>query len=121
MKSKIFLTIFVVAVVAVFIYSQTKRKAFAAAEDFPREAVLYLQIADLPALIKLWNESELKEKYLASDNYRDFQNRHLGRKLASRWQEFSDSAGFAIDLDVLSCVKINSCFCRPRSASTFAR
>ena len=107
MKSKIFLTIFVVAVVAVFIYSQTKRKAFAAAEDFPREAVLYLQIADLPALIKLWNESELKEKYLASDNYRDFQNRHLGRKLASRWQEFSDSAGFAIDLDVLSCLTGN--------------
>ncbi len=107
MKSKIFLTIFVVAVVAVFIYSQTKRKAFVAAEDFPREAVLYLQIADLPALIKLWNESELKEKYLASDNYNDFRNRHLGRKLASRWQEFSDSAGFAIDLDVLSSITGN--------------
>lgn len=102
MKLKIFLTIFVVAVVAIFIYSQTKQKAFAPAKDFPREAVLYVQIADLPALIKLWNESKFKETYLESDNFYDFKNNHLGRKLASRWQEFNDAAGFEIDLDVLS-------------------
>lgn len=102
MKLKIFFTIFVVVVVAVFIYSQTKQKAFAPAEDFPREAVLYVQIADLPALIKLWNESKFRETYLESDNFYDFKNNHLGRKLVSRWQEFNDAAGFQIDLDVLS-------------------
>ncbi len=102
MKLKIFLTTFVVAVVAVFIYSQTKQKAFASAEDFPRQAVLYLQIADLPAFLKLWNESKFKETYLESDNFYDFKNNHLGRKLASRWQEFNEAAGFEINLDVLS-------------------
>ncbi len=107
MKSKIFLTIFVVAAVAVFIYAKTNQQVFAPAADFPRGAVLYLQIADLPALIKLWTESELKEKYLASANYNDFRNNHLGRKLASRWQEFSDSAGFAIDSEVLSSLTGN--------------
>ncbi len=101
MKLKFFWTIFVVALVAVFIRSQTNKHAFAPAADFPREAVLYVQIADLPALIKLWNESEFKGKYLESANFRDFQNRHLGRKLASRWQEFSDAAGFPIDLEML--------------------
>lgn len=102
MKLKIFFAIFFAATVAIFIYSQTTQKPFAPAADFPREAVLYIQIADLPALVKLWNESELKKKYLASANYNDFQNNHLGRKLASRWQEFSDAAGFPIDLDELS-------------------
>lgn len=102
MKLKIFLTVLVVAMVAIFIYSQTNRQAFASAEDFPREAVLYVQVADLPALIKLWNESKFKENYLESDNFYDFKNNHLGRKLASRWQEFNAAAGFEIDLDVLS-------------------
>ena len=103
MKLKIFIAVSVIAIGFFIVYSQTNGKPFAPAEDFPRDsAVLYVQIADLPALIKLWNESQLKEKYLESENFKGFANNHLGRKLASRWQEFNDAAGFSIDLEVLS-------------------
>ncbi len=102
MKLKIFIATTVIAAAVLIVFSQIKNRAFAPAEDFPRQALLYVQIADLPAFIKLWNESELKEKYQESENFRDFKNNHLGRKLASRWQEFSDAAGFSIDLEVLS-------------------
>lgn len=102
MKLKIFVIAAVIAAAGFIAYSQMKTQAFAPAEDFPRDAAVYVQIADLPALIKLWNESPLKEKYLASENFTDFANNHLGRKLASRWREFSDAAGFPIDLEVLS-------------------
>ncbi|MDQ6788340.1 MAG: hypothetical protein M3033_16165 [Acidobacteriota bacterium] len=103
MKLKIFIAVSVIAIGVFIVYSQTNGKPFAPAEDFPRDgAVLYVQIADLPALIKLWNKSQLKEKYLESENFKDFANNHLGRKLASRWQEFNDATGFPIDLEVLS-------------------
>ena len=107
MKLKILFAVFVAAVISLFVYSQTSRTAFAPAADFPKQAVLYVQIADLPALIKLWNDSPLKEKYLAGENFKDFTNRHLGRKLASRWQEFSTAAGFPLDLEMLGNVTGN--------------
>ena len=107
MKTKIFLTIFFVAAVAVFIRSQTGENEFALAEDFPRAAVLYVQTADLPALLKIWDASELKDKYLDSANYNAFTNNHLGRKLASRRHEFDDAAGFPIDAEVLGNVSGN--------------
>jgi hypothetical protein len=102
MKFKISISILVIAAVAFIALSQIKRKPFNAAEDFPRDALVYAQISDLPAMIKLWNESKLKQKYTASDNFRDLKNRHLGLKLASRWQEFSDASGFPIDFDALA-------------------
>ncbi|HEY0427065.1 MAG TPA: hypothetical protein VGC76_04585 [Pyrinomonadaceae bacterium] len=103
MKLKIPISIVaIVAVVAFFAFSQSKRKAFAAAEDFPRGALVYLQISDLPAFIKLWNESNFKEKYTASENFKDISKRHLGLKLASRWQEFNEAAGFPIDFAALA-------------------
>lgn len=108
MKLKIFsATALIAAATVLIVFSQMKSKPFAAAEDFPGKALVYIQIADLPALIKLWNESKFKEKYLASDNYKDFANNHLGRKLASRWREFSDAAGFSIDLEALSGIAGN--------------
>jgi len=102
MKLKIFIAVTLIAAAVLLVFSQIKPQAFAPAADFPRQALIYAQIADLPAFIKLWNESELKEKYQESENFRDFKNNHLGIKLASRGQEFSDAAGFPIDLDVLS-------------------
>lgn len=107
MKLKIFAAITVVSVLALIVFSQVNRKAFEPAEDFPRAALVYVQIADLPALIKLWNESTLKKKYLESENFRDFKNRHLGLKLASRWEEFNNAAGFPLDLNVLSNLTAN--------------
>ena len=107
MKLKIFIAVAVIGVAVLIAFSQINPERFAPAEDFPREAVVYVQIADLPALIKLWKESELKGKYLASENFNDFKNNHLGRKLASRWQEFNDAIGFPADYDVVSSLAGN--------------
>lgn len=101
MKTKIPIALFAVVSAVFFVYSQIKIKPFALAEDFPREALLYVQVADLPAMIRLWRESEVKENYLGSENFAEFSNRHLGRKLASRWREFSDAAGFPINLETV--------------------
>ena len=99
MKLKTITAFLTVALLALIALSQIKLKPFAPAEDFPREALIYVQIADLPAVIKLWNESKFNEKYTASENFNDFQNGHLGLKIVSRWQEFNAATGFPIDLE----------------------
>lgn len=101
MKFKL-LIIFLFAAAAFVVYSQTKSAAFAPAEDFPRGALAYAQINDLPAFVKLLSESEFVGKYAASRNFADFRNNHLGRKLASRWREFGDAAGFPLDLEIVA-------------------
>lgn len=102
MKLKVLIVILVISVMALIVLSQIKRKAFALAEDFPREALVYVQVSNLPAFIRLWNESQFKEKYTKSENFAEFQDSHLGLKLASRWEEFNSATGFPIDLGVLS-------------------
>lgn len=99
---KVFIAILVVSAAVFIAFSQMSRRAFAPAADFPRDALIYAQFNDLPAFIKLWNESKFKEKYLESENFKDFKNRHLARKLASRLTEFSDASGFPIDLETVS-------------------
>lgn len=101
MKFKVCISVLIIIVVAIIVFSKINRRAFAPAEDFPREALVYVQISNLPAFIRLWNESKLKEKYTASENFSDFTNGHLGLKLASRWQEFNDATGFPFDLETL--------------------
>ncbi|MGI8787701.1 MAG: hypothetical protein ACR2HG_08085 [Pyrinomonadaceae bacterium] len=102
MKLKIYITILIVGVVAYVVFAANKKAAFAPAADFPRDALVYVQTSDLPAFLKLWDESKLKDKYLESENFAELKNRHLALKLVSRWQEFSDAAGFPIDLETLS-------------------
>lgn len=102
MNIKILIGCSIVLLLALFAFSQIKNEPFAPAEDFPRDALIYVQIADLPAIIKLWNESKFKETYTESDNFLSFQNQHLGRKLASRWNEFNEATGFAIDLETVA-------------------
>src|SRR5262245_29922246 len=67
---------------------------FELANDFPRGAVVYAQFQDLPAAVKQWDESALKERYLKSVNYQKLWSRHLANKLFSRWEEFNTAAGF---------------------------
>jgi hypothetical protein len=102
MKPKFFIAVLLISLAAFIAASQIRNRPFAPAEDFPREALVYAQISDLPALARLWNESKFKEKYLASENFNAFKNRHLGLKLASRWQEFNAAAGFPVDLEAVS-------------------
>ncbi len=82
-------------------------KGFDLASDFPRGAVVYAQFKDLPAAIKQWNESALKERYLKSVNYQKLLSRHLANKLLSRWEEFNDATGFSLDLSAFGAAADN--------------
>jgi hypothetical protein len=80
---------------------------FELANDFPRGAVVYAQFKDLPAAIKQWDESALKERYLKSVNYQKLWSRHLANKLFSRWEEFNDATGFSLGLSAFGAVADN--------------
>ncbi|HEX8289891.1 MAG TPA: hypothetical protein VF556_18060 [Pyrinomonadaceae bacterium] len=101
MKLKVLIAVLVFSIMTLIGLSQIKNTALASAEDFPREALVFVHVSDLPALIRLWNESRFKEKYTESENFNEFKNSHLGLKLASRWEEFNSAAGFPVDLGVL--------------------
>lgn len=99
-----FALVTVVAVAGFFLYAKMSSGAnrdFALADDFPRGALCYAEFKDLPALLKMWNGSELKKRYLETANFKEFQNRHLALKLVSRWQEFNDVLGFEINAETL--------------------
>jgi len=87
------------------VYARTSRGSknpYSLAEDLPRGALVYAQFRDLPALIKQWDESRLKQQYLSSTNYQQFQHRHLALKLVSRWEEFNTALGFQLDTAAIS-------------------
>lgn len=102
MKVRGFIGILVIAALAFVVYSINKPVRFAPAGDLPREALVYVQVGDLPALIKLWDKSKFKEKSASGAYYEDFTKRHLGLKLASRWDEFNEASGFEIDLETIA-------------------
>ena len=82
-------------------------RGFDLANDFPRGAVVYAQFEDLPAAIKQWDESALKERYLNSVNYQKMWSRHLANKLFSRWEEFNDATGFSLSLSAFGAAASN--------------
>jgi len=82
-------------------------RGFELAKDFPRGAVVYAQFKDLPEAIKQWDESALKERYLASVNYQKMWSRHLANKLFSRWEEFNSAAGFSLGASAFSAIADN--------------
>lgn len=91
--------------VGLLVYAKTARRAqgpFAQAEDFPRGALVYAQFSDLPALVKRWNDSALKEQYLSSTNFQQLSKSHLWLKLSERWEEFNNALGFTLDADSLA-------------------
>ena len=120
------------ALVAYAVVSSVRTEPFSPAADMPRGALVYLQFEDLPGFIRLWNQSRFKENYLQSQNFDDLSKRHLGLKIASRLQEFSDALGMPIDLNVLASLadkraavavydigKLDLVFVAPMSATTF--
>src|SRR5205085_12507133 len=72
------------------------RGAYALANDLPRGALVYAQCADLPALVKRWAESPLKQQLLDSTAFQQFAHRHLALKLAERWAEYNHAFGFTV-------------------------
>jgi hypothetical protein len=132
MKVRVIGGVAVVALVAYVVVSAVRSVPFAPAADLPRGALVYLQIEDLPAFVRLWNESGFKDKYLQSQNFDDLSKRHLGMKIASLWQEFSDALGMPIDTDFVSSLaanraavavydigKLDMVFIAPMNATTF--
>ena len=102
MKIRMAIIISLVAIIGYAGGSAAKNDPFSPAKDLPRGALVYVQFADLPALIKRWKESPVSAKYLESRSFHDLANRHLGLKLASRWQEFSKASGFPLDLETVA-------------------
>jgi hypothetical protein len=97
--------IFIIGLAVFVVLAQTLKKSandFEPAKEFPRDALVYAQFRDLPALIKLWEESELKAKYLESGNFAGLQVSHLGIKLAERWTDLSNGIGFNLDLPTVA-------------------
>lgn len=89
-----------VACAVLIAYARVSKKqagAFPLAADVPRGALVYVQFGDLPALVRRWDESQLRERYLASTNFKQFQSRHLALKLIERWEEFNSALGFPLD------------------------
>jgi hypothetical protein len=102
MKIKVVIVSLILLIVGVIVWAKTSsNENFAQAKDFPNGALIYVQVADLPQLNELWNESKLKDKYLESQNYADFSTSHLGIKLAERLEDLNNSVGFPIDLQTL--------------------
>lgn len=99
MKIKLAIVFVFIAIVAYAAFSA--KREFAPAADLPRDAVVYVEFTDLPAFLELWEKSELKQKYLASENFNSLKQRRLGLKLASRWQEFNEAVGFPLDLETV--------------------
>mgnify|MGYP003288291669 CR=1 FL=1 len=99
-----FTALLVLICVALIVYARSNRSsknAYSLAGDLPRGALVYAQFENLPELIKSWEQSQLKERYLSSTNYQQLQHRHLAMKLISRWEEFNDALGFSLDLGTL--------------------
>src|SRR5256714_7772081 len=93
-----------VALASLLAYAKSLRAGrgqYELADDCPRGALVYAQASDLPALLRLWGDSKLKEHYLASTNFRQFESGHVGIKLAARAQEFADALGFTLDAAAL--------------------
>src|SRR5215813_13240242 len=102
------LTALIVVGVAINAVSASRAPSgFELANDFPRGAVVYAQFKDLPAAIKQWDESALKERYLTSVNYQKMWSRHLANKLFSRWEEFNAATGFTIGASAFSAIADN--------------
>jgi hypothetical protein len=93
----VLLVLIICAGLIVYARIRSSKHPFELAEDFPRGPLVYGQFSDLPALIKQWDQSRLKQQYLGSANYNQFQHGHLALKLVERWEEFNNALGFPLD------------------------
>ncbi|HXM35840.1 MAG TPA: hypothetical protein VN920_11670, partial [Pyrinomonadaceae bacterium] len=92
-------TLAIIVGAGLIVYSKTRVRQgpYDLAQDMPRGALVYAQFKDLSALLKQWDGSSLKQQYLGSTNYAQFQHRHLALKLVQRWTELNDGLGFQLD------------------------
>lgn len=107
LTAALLLALIAIGLIVSAVSGQRAEKNFEQAADFPRGALVYAQFKDLPALLKQWNESQLKERYESSVNFQQMQSRHLAMKLLARWEEFNSAAGFSIDLAAFGSIADN--------------
>lgn len=91
--------VFIAALTGFAVVRERRGAAYRLAGELPRGALIYVQVADLPALVNRWKDSELRRRYLESDNFAELQKRHLALKLADRAAEIESALGFVPDLD----------------------
>jgi hypothetical protein len=65
---------------------------------FPAGPLLYLEARDFSALLRDWNSSVEKQRWLASDNYRVFSRSRLFLRLADMQNEYAAAAGVPPDM-----------------------
>ena len=70
----------------------------------PSGALLYIHANDFGGLLREWNESRLKQDWLASDNYAVFQQSNLFTKLGGVYGEYGAAIGFAPVLDDIGAI-----------------
>ncbi len=64
------------------------------AELTPGGALIYVEAKDFHSLLSEWNQSGVKQAWLASANYQVFTNSNLLQKLQGLYQEYGGVAGF---------------------------
>ncbi|MBV8856953.1 MAG: hypothetical protein JOZ02_08495 [Acidobacteria bacterium] len=96
--------VLMLALASLLAYAKGRRAAgpYALADDCPRGALVYAQASDLPELLRLWDSSRLKERYLASTSFKQFADGHVALKLVARAGEFGEALGFTPDAQMLS-------------------
>ena len=96
--------VFILSLASLLAYAKARRAAgpYALAGDCPRGALVYAQASDLPELLRLWDNSGLKGRYLSSTSFRQFANGHVALKLVARAGEFGEALGFTPDAQVLA-------------------
>jgi hypothetical protein len=60
----------------------------------PAGPMIYLEAKDFHSLLTEWNQSNVKQNWLTSANYRVFSNSNLLQKLQGLYQEYGNVAGF---------------------------
>jgi hypothetical protein len=67
----------------------------------PPGAMIYLESHDLLGQLQRWSDSSVKQRWLASANFSEFEKSRLYLRLKDRLHEFDSLAGLSIDLPLV--------------------
>ena len=67
------------------------------ASVMPRGAIVYVQAADLSALMKTWLASPVRNRFYDSPSFKAFQKSHVYLKVQDRIKDFETAIGIGID------------------------
>src|SRR5262245_6369035 len=76
---------------------QTVADQLKLAAVMPRGAIVYVQAADLSALMKTWLASPVRTRFYESASFKAFQKSHVYLKVQDRVKDFETAIGVGID------------------------